>query len=94
MVRTKNEPQVGIPVVPKAQTVKAYKSLTQLHDPNAHLKLENAVITEDFIQQFSNKTPQPIFFEWLHDVTLSKSQFRVTSFIDFSPYKMYIPLIN
>ena len=35
--------------------------------------------------------PQPIFFKRLHDVTLSRSQYRVTSFIDFSPYKNIFP---
>ena len=44
------------------------------------------MIMEDFVQRFSNKTPQPIFFERLHDVTLSRSQYTVTSFIDFRPY--------
>ena len=57
MMRTKSEPQVGVSVVHEAQTIKANKSLTQLHDLNAHLNLENSVITEDFIQQFSNKCP-------------------------------------
>ena len=57
MVRMKSEPQVGVSVVPKAQTIKANNSLTQLHDANAHLDLENLVITEDFIQWFLNKMP-------------------------------------
>ena len=70
----KSVPQVGVSVVTKAQTIKANNSLTQLHDLNAHLNLENAVITEDFIQRFSNKMPQLIFLERLHDVTLSQSQ--------------------
>ena len=91
MVRTKSESIVGVSVVPKVQTIKANNSLTQLHDLNAHLNLENSVITEDFIQWFSNKMPQPLFFERLHDVTLSRSQYRVTSFIDFSPYKNIFP---
>ena len=87
IVRTKSEPQIGASVVTKAQTIKANDSLTPLHDLNAHLSLENSVITEDFIQQFSSKTPQSIFFKRLHDITL-RSQYRVTSFIDFSPYKI------
>ena len=83
MVRTKSEPQAGVSVVPKAQTTKPNNSLTQQHDLNAHLNLENSVITGDFFQMFLNKTPQPVFFERVHDVTLSRSQYRVTSFIDF-----------
>ena len=65
MVRLKNEPQVGVSVVTKAQTTKANDSLTNLHDLNAHLNLENSVIMEDFVQRFSNRTPQPIIFEML-----------------------------
>ena len=45
------------------------------------------MIAEDFIQRFSNKTCQSVFFARLHDATLSRSQYGVTSFIDFSPYK-------
>ena len=86
MVRMKSEPQVGVSVVTKALTIKANNSLTQLHDLNAHLNLEDSVITKDFVQRFSNNPP-PIFFEKLYDVTLSRSQYRVTSFIDFSPCK-------
>ena len=88
-----NEKQVsvGVSVVTKAQTTKANESLTHLHDLNAHLNLENSVTMEDFVQRFLNKTPQPIFFERLHDVTLSRFQYRGTSLIDFGPYKNIFP---
>ena len=59
MVRTKSEPQVGVSVVTKAWTTKAIDSLTQLHDLNAHLNLDNSVITEDFVQRLLNKHPNP-----------------------------------
>ena len=62
-----------------------------MHDLNAHLNLENSVITEEFVQRFSKKTPQSIFFERLHGITPSRSQYRVTSFIDFGPYKNIFP---
>ena len=52
------------------------------------------MITEDFIQQYSNKIPQPVFFERLCDVTHSRSQYRVISFIDFSPYKTILPSLT
>ena len=87
MVRMKSKPQVGVSVVTKAQTIKANISLIQLHDLNANLNLEYSALTEEFIQQFLNKMPQPVFFERLQDVTLSRSQDRVESCIDFSPYK-------
>ena len=89
MVSMKGEPKVGVSGVTKVQTTKANDSLTNLHELNAHLNLENSVITEDFVQRFSNKTPQPIFFERSHNVTLSRSQ--VTSFTDFGPYKNTFP---
>ena len=57
MVGTKSEPQVGVSVVAKAQTIKPNDSLTQLHDLNAHLNLENSVVPEDIVQRFSNKMP-------------------------------------
>ena len=71
MVITKSQPQVKISVVTKTQTTKANDSLTNLHDLTALLNLENSIIMEDFVQRFSNKTPQSLFFERLHDVTLS-----------------------
>ena len=49
------------------------------------------MIMQDFVKRFSNKTPQPIFFERLHNVTLSRSQYRVMSFIDFGPYRCTFP---
>ena len=67
MVKMKSEPQVGVSVVTKAQTTKVNDSLTNLHDFNAHVNLENSMIMEDFVQKFLSKIPQPIFFERLHD---------------------------
>ena len=93
MVRTKKESQVKISVVTKTQTTKADNSLINLHDLNAHLNLEYTMITEDFFERCSNKTHQPIFFERLHDITLSRSQYRMTSFIDFGPYKYTFSLL-
>ena len=63
MMRMKSKPRVGVLVVTKAQTTKANDSLTQLHDLNAHLNLENSVITEDFVQRFQAKHPNPSFFK-------------------------------
>ena len=88
---TENEPWVKTSVVTKTLPMTDNDSLNNLHDLNAHLNIETSVIMEDFVQRFSNKTPKPIFFEWLHNVTLSRSQNRVTSFIDFSPYKYTFP---
>ena len=72
--------------------IKANDSQTNLYDLNDHLNLENPVITEDVVQRFLNKTPQPIFFERLHDVTLSRSQYRVTTFIALAHTK--IPFLH
>ena len=95
MVIMKNECQVGVSDVTKVQTTRANDPLTHLHDLSAHLNLENSVIMKDFAQRSSNKTPQTVFLERIHNVTLSRSQYRVTSFIDFGPYKnIFLSLIE
>ena len=92
MARTKSEPQVKISVVTKTQTTKGNDLVISLHDLNAYLNLETSVIMEDFVHRFSNRIPHPVFQnERLHNTTLSRSQYRVTSFINFGPHKYTIP---
>ena len=52
MARTKSEPHVKISVVTTTKTTKPNDLLTNFHDLNAHLNLENSVIMEDFVQRF------------------------------------------
>ena len=58
IVKMKSKPQVKISVVTKTQTTKANDSLTNLHDLNVHLNVENSVIMEDFFPGvFKQNTP-------------------------------------
>ena len=60
MVRTKSEPQVKISVETKTWTTKANDLLTNLHDLNTHLNLENSVIMEDFVQRIEHPNPSSL----------------------------------
>ena len=61
--------------------------IINLHDLNSHLNPESIIITKDYIEKYSNKTPKPVFFQHEQDIILSQSKYTVTSFIDFGPYK-------
>ena len=58
-----------------------------MHDLNSHLNPENIIITKDYIEKYSNKTPKPVFFQHEEDIILSQSKYMITSFIDFGLYK-------
>ena len=62
-------------------------SVTNVHNLNSHLNPEKAIITKDYIKNYSNKTPKPVFFQCEQDIILSQSKYTITSFIDFIPYK-------
>ena len=47
------------------------------------------IITKDYIEKYSNKTPKPVFFQCGQDIILSQSKYTVTSFIDFGPYENF-----
>ena len=36
--------------------------LTTVHDLNSHVNPENTIITKDYIEKYSNKSPKPVFF--------------------------------
>ena len=38
---------------------------------NSHLNPENMMITEDFIEKYSNETPKPVFFQCEQNIILS-----------------------
>ena len=62
-------------------------SLINVHNLNSHLNPENMIITKDFIERYSNKTPNLVFFQHEQDIILSWSKYTVTSFIVLWPYK-------
>ena len=45
--------------------------LIDIHNLNSHLNPENTIITKDFIEKYSNKTPKPVFFQCEQDIILS-----------------------
>ena len=50
-------------------------------------------ISSDVISQIKNNTNYTVLFEKLNQIVLSKSSYKITSFIDFSPYaKMFVEL--
>ena len=61
--------------------------LINVHNLHSHLNPENMIITKDFIEEYSNKTPKPVFFQCEPDIILFQSKYTVASFIDFGSYK-------
>ena len=68
--------------------------LNNVHDLNSHLNPENTIITKDYIEKYSNKTPKPVFFQHEQDIILPWSKYTVTSFIDFGPYKFFLNFLK
>ena len=48
--------------------------LINIHNLNSHLNPENMIITKDFIEKYSNKSPKPVFFQCEQDIILSWSK--------------------
>ena len=62
-------------------------------DLNKHLTGTEHTISSDVISRIKNNTNYTVLFEKLNQIVLSKSSYKITSFIDFSPYaKMFIEL--
>ena len=53
---------------------------------NKHLSGTEHTISSNMISRIKNKTNYTILFEELEEIILSKSSYKITSFIDFSPY--------
>ena len=66
---------------------------TQYLDLNRHLTGTEHVISSDVISRIKNNTKYMVLFEKLNQIVLSKSSYKITSFIDFSPYtEMFVEL--
>ena len=62
-------------------------------DLNKHLTGIEHTMSSDVISRIKNNTNYTVLFEKLNQIVLSKSSYKITSFIDFSPYaKMFIEL--
>ena len=66
---------------------------TRYLDLNRHLTGTKHVISSDIISQIKNNTKYTVLFEKLNQIVLSKSSYKITSFVDFSPYtEMFVEL--
>ena len=66
---------------------------TRYLDLNRHLTGTKCVISSDVISQIKNNTKYTVLFEKLNQIVLSKSSYKITSFVDFSPYaEMFVKL--
>ena len=66
---------------------------TQYLDINRHLTGTERIISSEVISQIKNNTKYTVLFEKLNQIVLSKSSYKITSFIDFSPYaEMFVEL--
>ena len=66
---------------------------TRYLDLNRHLTGTEHVISSDVISRIKNNTKYTVLFEKLNQIVLSKSSYKITSFVDFSPYaEMFVEL--
>ena len=62
-------------------------------DLNKHLLGTEHMVSSDVISRIKKKTNYSVLFEILVEIILSKSSYKITSFIDFSPdAKMFAEL--
>ena len=66
-------PQVKVSLRMKTtmQAKQSNASLINKHNLNSHLIPENTKITIDFVETYSNKNPNPVFFQHGQDIILS-----------------------
>ena len=74
-----------VPAVKISMTMKLWDPSSL--DINDHLKFKNTVITKELINNFQNNLLEPVLFERIELIRLSRSQYLVTSFVDFAVYK-------
>ena len=66
---------------------------TQYLDLNRHLTGTERIISSEVISRIKNNTKYTVLFERLNQMVMSKSSYKITSFIDFSPYAdMFVKL--
>ena len=61
---------------------------------NKHLSGTDHTISSNVISRIKNKTNYTILFEELEEIVLSKFSYKITSFIDFSPYAQMFSELN
>ena len=66
---------------------------TRYLDLNKHLTGTESIVSSDVISRIKSNANYTVLFEKLNQIVLSKSSYKITSFIDFSPYaKMFVEL--
>ena len=63
------------------------RATDNLFDLNNHLKGDETVLTEKFLEQSKEGHKYSVLYEKINSITLSKSDYKITSFIDFKPYR-------
>ena len=93
VVVTKAEQQ-GVKMKITVSTSRHNKTMeTRYLDLNRHLTGTEHIISSEVISRIKNNTKYMVLFERLNQMVLSKSSYKITSFIDFSPYAdMFVKL--
>ena len=93
VVVTKAEQQ-GVKMKITVSTSRNNKTMeTQYLDLNRHLTGTEHIISSEVISQIKNNTKYTVLFKRLNQIVLSKSSYKITSFVDFSPYAdMFVKL--
>ena len=92
-VVTKAEQQ-GVKMKITVSTSRNNKTMeTWYLDLNRHLTGTERIISSEVISRIKNNMKYTVLFERLNQIVLSKSSYKITSFIDFSPYAdMFVEL--
>ena len=92
-VVTKAEQQ-GVKMKITVSTSRNNKTMeTRYLDLNRHLTGTECIISSEVISRIKNNTKYTVLFERLNQIVLSKSSYKITSFVDFSPYAdMFVEL--
>ena len=86
--------QQGVKMKITVSTSRNNKTIeTQYLDLNRHLTGTECIISSEVISRIKNNTKYMVLFEKLNQIVLSKSSYKITSFIDFSSYtEMFVEL--
>ena len=85
-LRSNTLPHVSIDFLKKGNV----KDMTKYRDVNEHLKVGTEVIESNCLLSMENNIVQPVFLGKIEDITLCRSQFQITSFINCATLKMIL----
>ena len=86
--------QQGVKMKITVSTSRNNKTMeTRYLDLNRHLTGTECTMLSEVISRIKNNTKYTVLFERMNQIVLSKSSYKITSFIDFSPYTdMFVEL--